>query len=150
MITKPSLDLFRSLHKEYFDDQALQPILWKKKTRRISRRGSDNATKFDSVQLVGIIAYNFFRTWPSVKNDVQGDFDNQNMVVMFHKDYLVEKNLVNSKGNLDYSPGEDKFIINGVTYKDAGFTDVSQVGINPMMEHLILCPDRVETGNIPH
>lgn len=150
MLNKADLDKFRLLHKEYFADQALQTILLKQKTRRISRRGSDNSTRFKYVELKGIIAYNFFRTWPSVKNDVQGDYDNQNMVVMFHKDYLTENNLVNDKGNLDYNPGEDKFIINGVNYKDAGFTDVSQVGVDPMFEHLILTPDKVETGNIPH
>jgi len=150
MVPKSQLDEFRALHKEYFDDQALQPIIHKKKTRRISRRGSDDSTKFTNVSMVGIISYNFFRTWPSTKNDVQGDWDNQNMVLMFHKDYLIENNFVNEKGNLDYSPGEDKFIINGVIYKDAGFTDVSQVANSPIFEHIILCPDRVETGTKPH
>lgn len=117
-----------------------QNITWKRwAVREDFRTGKDRpGTSTNDLVLKGLIMYNDFRTWPITKFDVSGSLDKQSEVMILNKNYLKSLNLLDSSGRFIYNASKDRFVCNGITYEDAGSTDVAQASDEPLLFYIIL------------
>jgi len=126
-----------------------ETLIWRRYVRGFDRWGEDKATSkvYTDIELLCLIAYNAFRTWPMTDESPSGALDKENIVVMLNKQYLDDLGYLNSDGYIDMDPGEDIFVHMGITYRSAGETPVSQAGDDPLHFYLILKREETDTGS---
>lgn len=123
-------------------DTGRQDILWAKKINQMQIYGEDTNEEYEAIMIEALCFYNAFRNWPINKDTVSGELDDENLSIMITKDYLMTRGYINKNGYWDFNWAEDRFIINGITYKPAGDTPVSQVKDDSIVFLLILKRDR--------
>lgn len=131
----------------WHEDAFQQDIIWKKNIVNRSYHGEDDNYRDREIILKGLVSYNFFRSWPIDQPTDTGELDKQNCMAIFNIKWLEEQGHLNEHKQLKFDPGDDKFIINGITYVPAGDSQVSQAYDDPLMIFIILKREEIETGN---
>lgn len=136
MISQQVKDRFLKSQKIAHEDYMEKIIVWKKRLGpKRNKNGEDTPDVFDDRQVNVLCNYNYMRTWPATEHMETGQIDRQSIQVFFSKILLKEKGWLNDKGNMDYDPGYDRFIINNIEYFARGDTPASQ-GFN---DDLLFC-----------
>ena len=129
-----------------------QTITWVRSDGSFNVDGEDENKNTSDVSLEVLLNYNHFRTWPITRTTETGELDRQSVVVLINVDYLRGLGYINVNNNFQFSADEDRFIIEGIKYKDYGFTKVSQaqttVGVaEGLLIQLVLAREETETSD---
>lgn len=123
------------------EDAGKQLITWRRYAGNLASFGEDAGLSYVEDTLEVLAGYNNFRTWPILKEGIPGADDPQNIIIWVSKKYLEDRGLLNSDGYFNYDAGYDRFVINGITYKSGGDTQVSQNKTYPLLFMIILKRD---------
>jgi len=122
------------------DDSGRQPIAWCRNIDQPLFMGEDVKPKYELVVIEALCYYNAFRNWPINKATVSGELDDENLVILIPKSSITK--YLNRYGYLEFNWSEDRFIINGITYKPDGDTQVAQAKDEAIVFQIILKRDR--------
>lgn len=132
-------DRYKNIVNDFIDtDVGKQPITWKRYIDQPLPFGEDSGEQYESVTLDVLIGYNHFKTWPSNPATVSGELDNSNMAIWVSARLLMELGYLNSEGYWDFHRSYDRFIINGITYKSSGDTQVAQAKDEALLFMVVL------------
>lgn len=132
------------------NDAGLAPITWRKHINQPGQYGEDSNNNFNDITLNVLIQYNKFRTWPVNKDSESGELDEQSVSIFVSArklkelGYLKPSSPTDPKFYWDFNPGEDRFIINGITYKASGDTQVSQAYDTAILFLVVLKREELE------
>ena len=142
-ISNKAWEKYKRIVTSFMDqDTGRQDILWAKKVNQMLSHGEDVGDQYYGVEMEALCFYNAFRNWPINKGTVTGELDDENLSVMITREYIKRLGYLNSDGYWDFNWAEDRFVINGITYKPSGDTPVSQVKDHAIVFLLILKRDR--------
>lgn len=137
-------------HKDFMSKE----IVWKKCKGYLqpfdedySRAKEPNDDGYLYIPLMALCNFNYARTWPVSQDSESGKLDRQSIQVYFSIDQLSQLGYVNTNGNFDYDPGMDRFIINGIPYRNEGDTPASQIPDSQLVFTMVLRPDPTSTGS---
>lgn len=128
------------------NDSNQQPIVWRKLTQELSRYGEDDNVAYTDTTLLGLVQYNYFRSWPTNKVDKSGEIDKESTLVFFNIEYLRGLGYVNADGQFQFDAGKDRFLIDGVRYKPSGNSKAAQASNEALLTFIILSVDTPESG----
>lgn len=130
---------YKKIVNDFIDtDVGKQHITWKRFINQPLPFGEDVGSQYVDVDLEVLIGYNSFRTWPINQATVSGELDNQNMAMWVSARLLGELGYLNDSGYWDFERSLDRFVINGITYKAAGDTQVSQAKDTALLFMVVL------------
>lgn len=147
LVNQSDWDDFKALMREAHDDFETKPILWKRVVSISSEFMEDNTYAPEEIQLQGQTNYNYLRSWPITMQTTSGELDRQTIQVLFNKDYLRELGYINTNNYFEFSPDLDRFIIDGITYKELGDTSASLANGDDILVTLILKREETNTGS---
>ena len=82
------------------------------------------------------------RSEDTVKATVTGELDDENLSILVTKSYIEQLGHLTPEGYWDFNWSEDRFVINGITYKPSGDTQVAQAKDEALVFMVILKRDR--------
>lgn len=126
----------------------LQKITWQKTVNSKNQFGEDQGSKHINVEIEGLIAYNYFRSWPLTQPSTTGDVDKENCVLLLSKDYLHKSGYLNSEGYFEFDSANDRFILEGINYKSSGDTSMSQAKDKPLIFMVVLKREEPSNHNV--
>jgi len=138
-----------ALVNEYHDDAFQQKVIWLRTFKKYGRFADDNETKQEEIEILGLLNYNNFRSWPINKDEIVGQVDNESNMLYLNMAYLRgldDGAYVNAEGQFRFDPGTDKFKINGVTYSPKGDSQAAQAKDVVLFHFIILKREEQETG----
>ena len=138
-------DTINTFHKSV----GKQKIIWKRVVANIDRFGEGSAEVYDNIELEVLMGYNDGRTWPVNKIDNQGIRDEESLWLYLNIAHLREQGYINSNGYLDFDPGLDRFLVQGIEYLGIGDISSSQTDTDPLYILLVLKRQETMTGNDP-
>lgn len=138
---------YESVMNEWQEDAFQQPIVWKRLINAISPHGEDDNETFDTLEVLGLIQYNNFRAWPITQATDTGEIDKESCMVFLNIKYLRDLGYTNQNDQFEFDPAMDRFLINGVTYKAMGDSQVSQAHNKPLFLFIILKREETPTGS---
>lgn len=142
---------FKAAMKTAHDSFNKETFTWKRLVSGLSRFGEDKETgKYNSIDLLGLFDYNYFRKWPTVFTQPAGEIDRQTVVVLLNREYLSGLGYLTVEGRFDYNPAEDRFVYRGIVYKAASDTLISQNGDDPLLFDILLKREDLKTGEEPY
>lgn len=119
--------------------------------------GEDTIPTYRRVEIEALCSYNAFRTWPLNTSSVSGETDDENCSLLVSMDYI--KNLdggrylktigdseVDTYWDLNWQ--EDRFIVNGLTYRPSGDTQLAQAKDEVLVFMVILKRDRRNSSKL--
>lgn len=132
---------FYSIINASAEDFFQKTITWR--SWIIDRNGDAEGEKVElpQISLKCLINYNYMRTWPITNRTESGGNDRQSVQVYFNKNELALAGYLTPDGNLNYNPGTDKFIIDGIQYEPSGDTSAAQAKDIDLFFTLILQRD---------
>jgi hypothetical protein len=136
----------QALHRAYFEGTAGTEVIWRRLKKNYDRFGEGESRKYQEIKLKVIPGYNDFRTWPTTNFTEAGAVDKESMYLLINRDYLKELGYINSRGNLDFDPVYDKFVLHGLIYKADGDTNIAPSYDQSLYFLLILSRDLIKTG----
>lgn len=156
LVSNRSWDRYKKHIKGFLNqDAGRQTVIWAKHLNQMLSHGEDTVPTYRKIKIEGLCSYNAFRNWPLNSTTVSGENDDENCSLLVSMDYL--KNFEDGKylktfGDdvdtyWDLNWQEDRFIINGLTYRPSGDTQLAQAKDEALVFMVILKRDR-ET--IPH
>lgn len=146
-LTPAIWDLYKSIIDEFHEDANQEPITWRKYVNVLDRYGEDKDPKnYQDISLLGLVQYNYFRSWPINKTTISGKIDKESVLVYFNTQYLIDAGHTNGQQLLAFTPGKDLFIIRGLIYKDFGESQVAQANNRNLLQFLILKREEIDTG----
>lgn len=136
--------IIRDAHDTFNQDT----ITWVSHTQTTVARYNEDDPGYTptNIELKCLLGYNYFRTWPMSRFEEEGEIDEENMIVLFNKDYLSDLGYLTSEGYFNYKGDRDLFIHRGIKYRPAGDTLLSQAKDNPLFLMVILRREVVPTG----
>lgn len=123
-------------------DSGKQVITWAKHANQMLSHGEDYLPQYYNIQIEALCYYNAFRNWPINKSSVSGELDDENLSIMISKNQIKKLGYLNENGYWDFNWVEDKFIINGITYRPTGDTQIAQAKDEALLFLIILKRDR--------
>lgn len=133
--------------RDFADTFHKKEIIWKRIKTTIDRYGEDTSDSgYDEVPLLVLCNYNYMRTWPITVRTETGGYDRQSMQILINKDYLRENGYLTDSGTFDYNPIEDMFELDGINYRAAGDTPISQNSTDDILFSMILKAEELSTG----
>lgn len=138
LITDAEWQKYRDIINGIHDDFNQDTIVWRRYTKSIPRYFEEAKVFSEDVLLECLIQYNYFRTWPLTKFTLEGEIDQQNMLVYLNIQYLQNNGYINAQGYFDFNADKDRFIHNGYEYKCEGDTPVAQAKDIPLLIQLVL------------
>lgn len=126
----------------------LQEVTWLKTVNPINSYGEDQGAKHIDLILTGLIAYNYFRSWPLNQPSRTGEVDKENCVLLLSKDYLEKAGYLDDNGYFIFDSANDRFILEGKLYKASGDTGMSQAKDKPLVLMIILQREENSNHNI--
>lgn len=139
LISNKVWDHYKNIINDFIDtDTGKQKIIWKKYIDIPLQYGEDSGQDYIDIPLEVLVGYNSFRTWPINLATVSGELDNQNLAIYISGRLLKELGYTNEHGYWDFNRSQDRFILNGITYKSSGDTQVSQAKDEPLLFQVIL------------
>ena len=155
LVSNKSWDRYKKHIKRFRDqDAGRQAIIWAKNVNQLLTHGEDTIPYYEKVEIEALCYYNAFRNWPINFASVSGETDEENLSIMISRDYLegleggrfwkkiVSDNGVPTDGYWDFNWVEDRFQINGITYRPTGDTQVAQAKDEALIFLIILKRDR--------
>ena len=155
LVSNKSWDRYKKHIKRFLDqDAGRQTIIWAKNVNQLLTHGEDTIPYYEKVEIEALCYYNAFRNWPINFASVSGETDEENLSIMISRDYLegleggrfwkkiVSDNGVPTDGYWDFNWVEDRFQINGITYRPTGDTQVAQAKDEALILLIILKSDR--------
>ena len=155
LVSNKSWDRYKKHIKRFLDqDAGRQTIIWAKNVNQLLTHGEDTIPYYEKVEIEALCYYNAFRNWPINFASVSGETDEENLSIMISRDYLegleggrfwkkiVSDNGVPTDGYRDFNWVEDRFQINGITYRPTGDTQVAQAKDEALIFLIILKRDR--------
>lgn len=134
---------YKAIVQNFLDqDSGLQEIIWARHIDQMLSHGEDVYPQYTNITIKALCYYNAFRNWPINKSTVSGELDDENLSIMISRQYLETKGYLNNKGYFDFNWVEDRFIINGLTYRPTGDTQISQAKDQAIVFLIILKRDR--------
>jgi len=131
----------------YSDSVSEQPITWNHMVSNVDRWQEGMTKEYEVRNMVSLVAYNTFRTWPvDIRTDT-GIIDKEYCHLYLNMQYLRDNGWLTPNEAFDFNPDYDRFIINGQEYKPAGDTGTAQANIAPVFYILILEREESDTGN---
>ncbi|MCM1438790.1 MAG: hypothetical protein NC131_06215 [Roseburia sp.] len=118
--------------------------------------GEDTIPTYRRIEIEALCSYNAFRNWPLNSGSVSGESDDENCSILVSMDYIKTidggrylKTIGNSEVDTywDINWQEDRFIINGLTYRPSGDTQVAQAKDEALVFMVILKRDRETVPN---
>lgn len=132
-------DTYKRIVNDFIDNDAgKQQILWKRYIDQPLPFGEDSGKKYMDVSLEVLVGYNSFRTWPINQSTISGELDNQNVAIWVSARLLKENGYLNNQGYWEFNRSLDRFVINGIVYKSAGDTQVSQAKNEALLFMVVL------------
>ena len=119
-------------------DAGKQPILWRKYVNQPLPFGEDSGQQYMDITIDVLVGYNSYRTWPINKGTTTGELDNQNMAIYISARVLSEIGQLTPEGYMDFDRANDRFKIQGITYKSSGDTMVSQAKDEALLFMVVL------------
>lgn len=134
---------YKKIIKDFIDkDAGRQVVTWMRHIDQIGAFGEDVGDQYLPVQLEAICYYNVFRNWPINKPTISGELDEENLTIYVTKRQIETLGYINSEGYWQLNWSEDRFVINGITYKPSGDTQVAQAKDEALCFIVILKRDR--------
>lgn len=122
------------------DDSGRQTVAWCRNIDQPLFMGEDVKPKYELVPIEVLCYYNAFRNWPINKATVSGELDDENLVILIPKSSITD--YLNTMGYFKFNWSEDRFIINGISYKPDGDTEVAQAKDEAIVFQIIIKRDR--------
>lgn len=155
LVSNKSWDRYKNHIKRFLDlDAGRQTIIWAKNLNQLLTHGEDRIPRYRRIEIEALCYYNAFRNWPINTPTVTGETDDENLSIMISRDYIEAldggkywKRVTTdtgapTDGYWDFNWSEDKFVINGLTYKPSGDTNVAQAKDEALVFLIILKRDR--------
>ena len=134
---------YKRIVQNFLDqDSGRQKIIWASHIDQTLSYGEDSLPQYVFNVIEALCYYNAFRNWPINKSSVSGEQDEENLSIMISKQYLADRGYLDSNGYFDFNWAEDRFIINGISYRPTGDTNVSQAKDEAIVFLIILKRDR--------
>jgi hypothetical protein len=137
-MTQADWDEYIESINEFHDDAFQQIINWKRIVTNLSENGEDDVIRTENIELKGLFLYNYFRSWPNSKPDTTGETDQESCMLILNNQYLTDLGYVNGDNQFTFKPVEDRFVLNGLTYKASGESHAAQAGSKPIIHFIIL------------
>lgn len=154
LVSNKSWDRYKKHIKRFLDlDAGRQTIIWAKNLNQLLTHGEDTIPYYRRIEIEALCYYNAFRNWPINTPTATGETDDENLSIMISRDYIEsleggkywkKSNDIegSTEGYWDFNWSEDRFVINGITYKPSGDTNVAQAKDEPLVFLIILKRDR--------
>ena len=118
--------------------------------------GEDTTPTYRRVEIEALCSYNAFRNWPLNIPSVSGESDDENCSILVSMDYIknldggkylktIRDSEVDTYWDLNWQ--EDRFVINGLTYRPSGDTQLAQAKDEALVFMVILKRDRENVPN---
>lgn len=134
---------YKRIIQNFLDqDSGRQEIVWARHINQPLSHSEDSIPQYSYIVIEALCYYNAFRNWPINKSSVSGEQDEENLSIMISRQYLADHGYLNSDGYIDFNWVEDRFIINGISYRPTGDTNVSQAKDEAIVFLIILKRDR--------
>jgi hypothetical protein len=146
-LTQADWDEYGDIINEFHEDANQEDITWRRMSSNLNRWGEDGGETYTDTTILGLIQYNFFRSWAINKTSTTGELDKESVLVYFNTEYLRQSGWLTTGDQFDFRPGEDRFIINGQVYKALGDSQVAQAKEKTLMSFIILKREETKTGN---
>lgn len=144
-VSQVDWDKYQQIIEDFIDEDAgKQSFLWLKKINLMSLFGEDSHPKYKAIRLNGLFHYNYVKTWPSARSSISGELENGNLVLYISARSIREAGYINKFGYWDFNWVEDRFILNGKTYKPGGDTQVAQAKNKALLFFVILQREDIE------
>lgn len=122
-----SWDRYKNIISNFLDlDAGRQTITWAKNVDQLLTHAEDYTPYYYNITIEALCAYNAFRNWPINKATVAGTLDDENLSIYISSQYIESIGYLTDEGYWDFNWEQDRFIINGITYKPCGDTQVAQ------------------------
>ena len=142
-LSNKAWDKYKKIIKDFMDNDAgRQVVTWMRHIDQIGAFGEDVGDQYLPVQLEALCYYNVFRNWPINKPTISGELDEENLTIYVTKRQIETLGYINSEGYWQLNWSEDRFVINGITYKPSGDTQVAQAKDEALCFIVILKRDR--------
>lgn len=118
--------------------------------------GEDTIPTYRKIEIEALCYYNAFRNWPLNIPSISGEMDDENCSLLVSMDYIKSleggrylKKIGDSEVDTywDLNWQEDRFIINGLTYRPSGDTQLAQAKDEALVFMVILKRDRETVPN---
>jgi len=150
LLSSVDWDKYRKAINDASDTFNQETIIWHRLQRRMARDGEEDVETFLNTEIKGLIAYNYFKSWPDSDFKVSGENEDTSVVLILNKKYLNDRDYLNANGYFAFNPGYDYFTIKGIEYDTKGDTDVAQANDDPLMVYLRLERKQLSTGKKYH
>ncbi len=124
-----------------------QTIIWRRLVANVDRYGEGNSKVTVDTPMEVLMGYNDGRTWPTNRLDQQGIRDEESLWLYLNIEHLREQGFLTPNNYLDFNPGLDRFIVQGVEYLGMGDISSSQTDTDPLYILLVLKRDENEVGH---
>ena len=143
LVSDKAWSKYKKIIQNFLDQAAgRQKIVWAKHINQTLSYGEDSLPQYSFNVIEALCYYNAFRNWPINKSSVSGEQDEENLSIMISRQYLKDRGYLNSNDYFDFNWAEDRFIINGISYRPTGDTNVSQAKDEAIVFLIILKRDR--------
>lgn len=143
LVSDKAWSKYKKIIQDFLDqDAGRQKIVWAKHINQTLSYGEDSLPQYSFNVIEALCYYNAFRNWPINKSSVSGEQDEENLSIMISRQYLKDRGYLNSNDYFDFNWAEDRFIINGISYRPTGDTNVSQAKDEAIVFLIILKRDR--------
>ena len=137
-------------------DAGRQTVIWCKHLNQMLSHGEDTIPTYRKIEIEALCYYNAFRNWPLNIPSISGEMDDENCSLLVSMDYIKSleggrylKKIGDSEVDTywDLNWQEDRFIINGLTYRPSGDTQLAQAKDEALVFMVILKRDRETVPN---
>lgn len=155
LVSNTSWERYKKHVRNFLDNDAgRQTIIWAKNINELLTHGEDKIPWYERIEIEALCYYNAFRNWPINVATVSGETDEENLSIMISRGYIEQldggrfwKRVTSdtgapTDGYWDFNWQEDRFSINGITYRPTGDTQVAQAKDEALVFLIILRRDR--------
>lgn len=137
---KPAVwDRIKTIFRNFHEDVEKMPVIWYRSKGGLDLHYGDKPLEaFTTINLTGLIEYNFRRSWPINTPTPSGTIDGEHCRLILNKAYLSELGYIDAKGYFAFNPNADRFEIEGKRYKSLGDSSASQNAKETLLTTLIL------------
>ena len=146
LMTQQNWDEYIQTMNEWQNDVFQQDITWRRVAVLASSDGEDDNIRYSDMLIKCLVQYNHFRAWPITQTTDSGEIDKESLMVYFNLNYLKELDLLNEFDQFKFKPDHDIFVLNGLTYKAFGESQVAQAKDKPLFLFIILKREELLTG----
>ena len=157
LVSNRSWDRYKKHIKGFLNqDAGRQTVIWCRHLNQMLSHGEDTIPTYRRVEIEALCSYNALRNWPLNTPSVSGESDDENCSILVSMDYIQNldggkylKTIGDSEVDTywDLNWQEDRFIVNGLTYRPSGDTQLAQAKDEALVFMVILKRDRETVPN---